>query len=248
MAFTIIGGGTGSGGGGGTGAWADITGKPPMPSGNIVGDTDTQTLTNKTLTAPAIADPTGIDYGDLGGVPAAPSMTNIGGVAAGYAARTEGQLLTVDADLNVVPANPDLTVIADVSAIVGVNGDFMVKVAGSWVPRTAAQARADLGVAAEGIPLPFSAPANGTYTVVRYMAYAYTITGLINYISSGTINVTITIDGVNVTGLVTTAASSTESSHTATAANTGAAGTTIRIVFASGSSPGEYDGTLLITR
>lgn len=36
------------------------------PSGTIVGDTDTQTLTNKTLTSPAITTPTGIVKGDVG--------------------------------------------------------------------------------------------------------------------------------------------------------------------------------------
>lgn len=36
------------------------------PSGTIVGTTDTQTLTNKTLTAPAISSPTGIVKADVG--------------------------------------------------------------------------------------------------------------------------------------------------------------------------------------
>lgn len=36
------------------------------PSGTIVGDTDTQTLTNKTLTSPVINTPTGIVKGDVG--------------------------------------------------------------------------------------------------------------------------------------------------------------------------------------
>lgn len=36
------------------------------PSGDVVGTTDTQTLTNKTLTSPAITTPTGIVKGDVG--------------------------------------------------------------------------------------------------------------------------------------------------------------------------------------
>lgn len=36
------------------------------PTGTVVGTTDTQTLTNKTLTSPAIATPTGLVKGDVG--------------------------------------------------------------------------------------------------------------------------------------------------------------------------------------
>lgn len=48
--------------GNGTSAVTAVT----APSGTIVGDTDTQTLTNKTLTSPAITTPTGIVKGDVG--------------------------------------------------------------------------------------------------------------------------------------------------------------------------------------
>jgi hypothetical protein len=48
------------------------------PTGTIVGTTDTQTLTNKTLTAPAIASPTGITAADVGAL-----STSLGGTVAG---------------------------------------------------------------------------------------------------------------------------------------------------------------------
>ena len=41
----------------GTVAYSEVSGTPTLPTGDIVGTSDTQTLTNKTLTAPAITAP-----------------------------------------------------------------------------------------------------------------------------------------------------------------------------------------------
>jgi hypothetical protein len=50
----------------GTIAYSEISGTPTLPSGTIVGTTDSQTLTNKTLTSPVVNTPTGIVKGDVG--------------------------------------------------------------------------------------------------------------------------------------------------------------------------------------
>jgi len=50
----------------GTIAYSEISGTPTLPAGTVVGTTDSQTLTNKTLTSPVVNTPTGIVKGDVG--------------------------------------------------------------------------------------------------------------------------------------------------------------------------------------
>ena len=62
-----------------------------MPTGDVVGETDTQTLTNKTLTTPAITNPTGLDANDVG----LANVTNVEQVAVG-GDTMEGALIADD--------------------------------------------------------------------------------------------------------------------------------------------------------
>ena len=82
-----------------------------------------------------------------------------------------------------------------------------------------------------------TAPANDTITLIAYSLYAFTINQLFALSTvSGTINITVKINGTDVTGLTSLTASSSSASPLATAANTVAVGDKITLVLASNSS------------
>lgn len=118
--------------------------------------------------------------------------------------------------------------IAGYSGVSGNNGDNLSRVAGSWTATD---------------PEPYYAGfipgtvATGTYVCVLKLRRAVTINNLVHKLASGTANVSVQIDGVNVTGLSSVSVTSTEATTAATAANSAAEGTTISFIVNSGTSP-----------
>lgn len=113
---------------------------------------------------------------------------------------------------------------------------------------TAAGARAALVVDKRAIPFGYVTPDNKT-VYVSYMPYAGTITDVKNLsTSTGTITVTIKINGTAVTGLSALSVTSTPQNAAATALNTFAIGDTISVVYSSNSSAADVRGTILITQ
>ncbi len=99
-----------------------------VPSGVIVGTTDTQTLTNKTLTSPAIATPTGLVKGDVG-------LGNVDNTS------DANKPVSTAATAAFQPLDADLTTIAGLTAT---TDNFMVSSASAWASRTPAQAKTSL--------------------------------------------------------------------------------------------------------
>lgn len=91
-----------------------------IPSGDVVGTTDTQTLTNKTLTSPSISTPTGLVKGDvgLGNVDnTADSVKSVASAATLTTARTiNGTSFDGSANITITAVNPNaLTIGAGLS-------------------------------------------------------------------------------------------------------------------------------------
>lgn len=83
-----------------------------------------------------------------------------------------------------------------------------------------------------------------TYTIVRNSKRAWSIGDLAVKTESGTCDLAIQIDGVDVTGMSSVSVSSTEATATATAANSVAAGETVTIVVSNASSAEDLSITL----
>jgi len=90
-----------------------------------------------------------------------------------------------------------------------------------------------------------TAPTNDTITLIAYALYAFTINQIFSLVTaSGTIDVTIQINGTDVTGLTSLSASSSSQNPTATAANTVAVGDKITLVLANNIAATDLEFTL----
>lgn len=259
------------GGGGGPVAWADVTSKPATfppeshshPTSDVTGLDAALAAKQDTLTA-------GTNITIVGGVIAAdtPAWDDVTDKPAEFPAEahTHDTSDIDDFSLDAPPANRDtlfwneslnkwvndaitLSDLGDTTEITGSDNDFLVyKTGDEWTNRTAAEARSDIGLATGGILVEYDEPVDGTKVIAQYMPFAGTINSFVHATASGTVSVTIKINGTNVTGLVTSASSSVETNATATAANTFTVGDTISIEFASAASPVDFRGTLIYTR
>lgn len=93
------------------------------------------------------------------------------------------------------------------------------------------------------------APVNGTEDVLTYSLFAGTVDGIYGVkTASGTLTLTIKINGTNVTGLTGLSITSTPANYTASGANTFAVGDTITFTFASVSTPVNFATTVKLTK
>ena len=113
----------------------------------------------------------------------------------------------------------------------------------------AGTARANLDIDQKAVTFGSVTPDNDTIYVTVSAPYPFTINSIQNLqTSSGTINVTVNINGTPVTGLNAVGASSTSMDYTATAANSVLEGDEVSIVFSANSSSADLRGTILITQ
>ncbi len=88
-------------------------------------------------------------------------------------------------------------------------------------------------------------PANETIYLIPYAVYGFTINGLFNLsVASGSLTLTVKINGVNVTGLSSLSVTSTPQNPTASAANTVSVGDEVSIVVSAISSPADLKFTM----
>lgn len=91
-------------------------------------------------------------------------------------------------------------------------------------------------------------PANQDYTLDEFPAYAYDVVDLVHKTSAGTMTAAIKIDGNAVTNISAAAVTSTQSTATASGANSGTAGQRLTLTVSSVSSAANYAATLKLRR
>lgn len=100
----------------------------------------------------------------------------------------------------------------------------------------------------ESITGHLEAPTAKPYVLDQYASYAYTINSIVSQCDSGTADFDLEIDGTDVTGCAAQQMASSEATDTCTAANSVAAGNTVRINVTAVSSPDDCRFTVKITR
>jgi hypothetical protein len=232
-----------------THAWADITGEPTTlagygitdaeasgsvathaaltathgVSGAIVGTTDTQTLTNKTLTAPAISSPTGLVKSDVG-------LGNVDNTSDANKPISTATQTALDAKLDDSQATAfGLSLLDDADAD-----------AGRTTLSAAARVQTDFLSGA------IKSAANGDYPLGINLPYGFTITETTVKTSAGTATISWKI---NTTALgATNSASTTENTQAQSTNNVLAAGDDLTLTVASASSLGDLYFTVKFTK
>lgn len=113
---------------------------------------------------------------------------------------------------------------------------------------TPAQARTVADVAIEDIEWFDSAPVDGEIIIKGRFRGTGTINSFFGSTASGSVAVTVKINGTNVTGLVAVSVTSTPGATSASGANTLADGDEIQLVYSSASTPVGFNGSVRYTR
>ncbi len=129
-----------------------LDGGKGLPSGAIVGTTDIQTLTNKTITAPAISSPTGIVKADVG-------LGNVANTDTTNAANISGGLLPAAR----LP-NPSAASLGGIQSAVAVLNKWISSISTLGVPVLSQPASTDLSDVSSGTWVPVITPGSGTFT------------------------------------------------------------------------------------
>lgn len=203
--------------------------------------TGTQTLTNKTLTSPAVAGATWSGTTATGQGNSKILETDASGNLTSAAGVTAAQL-----------PNPTVSALGGIEAIVAVSHNWINAVNTSGVPQLSQPAYADLsamtGFVEEQTGF-IPTPGNQTYVLDAYAAYAYTITNITIYTTAGTITAEVAIGGTAVTSCSALSVSSSSTSPTTcTAANSVSATNAVTLVLSSNSSSANLAYTMKVTR